>query len=149
MVEDMFIGDNATFDGQISGPNTILLYPRKGANVGVDTNIIIFGRSGNRYVFYVKSEGVNTERLTNSIIDVDVIDGPAGSRGAGVSGSRSNGGGGGMNASSYKRGGVILSRWIQILLNDSIVMIGLKKFLWTLQNLDLILKSMFQTLKTW
>lgn len=105
MVEDMFIGDNATFDGQISGPNTILLYPRKGANVGVDTNIIIFGRSGNRYVFYVKSEGVNTERLTNSIIDVDVIDGPAGSRGAGVSGSRSNGGGGGMNASSYKRGG--------------------------------------------
>lgn len=62
LIEDMYIGDNATFDGQISGPNTILLYPRKGANVGVDTNIIIFGRSGNKYVFYVRSEGVNTER---------------------------------------------------------------------------------------
>ncbi len=105
MVEDMFIGDNSSFDGQITGPNTILLYPRKGANVGVDTNIIIFGRSGNRYVFYVKSEGVNTERLTNSIIDIDVIDGPSGSRGAGVSGSRSNGGGrSGVNASSLKGG---------------------------------------------
>ena len=73
MVEDVFIGDNATFDGQISGPNTVLLYPRKGANVGVDTNVIIFGRSGNRYVFYVKSEAFNTERLTNSIIDIEVI----------------------------------------------------------------------------
>ena len=40
MIEDIYIGDNATFDGQISGPNTLLLYPRKGANVGVDTNII-------------------------------------------------------------------------------------------------------------
>ncbi len=101
LIEDMYIGDNATFDGQISGPNTILLYPRKGANVGVDTNIIIFGRSGNKYVFYVKSEGVNTERLTNSIIDIDVIDGPAGSRGAGIAGG-SVGGGSGVNASSYK-----------------------------------------------
>lgn len=73
LIEDMYIGDNATFDGQISGPNTILLYPRKGANVGVDTNIILFGRSGNRYVFYAKSEGVNTERLTNSIIDIEVL----------------------------------------------------------------------------
>lgn len=74
LIEDIFIGDSATFDGQISGPSTLLLYPRKGANVGVDTNIIVFGRSGNRYVFYVKSEAVNTERLTNAIIDIDVVD---------------------------------------------------------------------------
>lgn len=88
LIEDIYIGDNATFDGQISGPNTLLLYPRKGANVGVDTNVIVFGRSGNKYVFYVKSEGVNTERLTNSIIDIDVIDGPSGSGGAGASSAR-------------------------------------------------------------
>ncbi len=75
MIEDIFIGDNATFDGQISGPNSMMLYPRKGANVGVDTNVIVFGRSGNRYVFYVKSEAVNTERLTNAIIDIDVVGG--------------------------------------------------------------------------
>ena len=83
MIEDIFIGDNATFDGQIAGPNSLMLYPRKGANVGVDTNVIVFGRSGNRYVFYVKSEAVNTERLTNSIIDIDVIGGENGSGGAG------------------------------------------------------------------
>ena len=40
LIEDIYIGDSATFDGQISGPSTLLLYPKRGANVGVDTNII-------------------------------------------------------------------------------------------------------------
>lgn len=102
MIEDIFIGDNATFDGQISGPSTLLLYPRKGANVGVDTNIIVFGRSGNRYVFYARSEGINTERLTNAIVDIDVID-DAGANSAGGFG----GGGsasGRVNASKFLGG---------------------------------------------
>ena len=97
MIEDVFIGDNATFDGQISGPNTVLLYPRKGANVGVDTNVIIFGRSGNRYVFYVKSEAVNTERLTNSIIDIEVIDGQNAENGGKAATLKSPLSGGGMS----------------------------------------------------
>lgn len=88
LVEDMYIGDTGSFAGQISGPNTLLLYPQKGGNsIGVDTNIIVFGRSGNKYVFYVKSEGVNTERLTNSIIDIDVIDGNGAQGSSGGSGS--------------------------------------------------------------
>ena len=91
MIEDIFIGDNATFDGQIASPNSLLLYPRKGANVGVDTNIIVFGRSGNRYVFYVKSEAVNTERLTNSIIDIEVIGDQEG-QGNGIIGKLGGGG---------------------------------------------------------
>ena len=94
MIEDIFIGDSATFDGQISGPSTLLLYPKRGANVGVDTNIIVFGRSGNRYVFYVKSEAVNTERLTNAIIDIDVVDdyNPNSSNGSAYSGGGLSGG---------------------------------------------------------
>ncbi len=102
MIEDIYIGDNSTFDGQISGPNTLLLYPSAGANVGVDTNIVVFGRSGNRYVFYARSEGVNTERLTNAIVDIDVVGG--GNKGG--SSMSSGGGGGHINASSYfGRGG--------------------------------------------
>lgn len=92
MIEDVYLGDNSTFDGQISGPNTVLLYPKKGANVGVDTNVIIFGRSGNRYVFYVRSEGVNTEKLTNSIIDIDVIGEDSNGSSGGLGASVSNGG---------------------------------------------------------
>ena len=103
MIEDIFIGDNATFDGQISGPNALMLYPRKGANVGVDTNVIVFGRSGNRYVFYVKSEAVNTERLTNSIIDIDVIGGENGTGGAG----RANFGGGSGGVLGAHTGGTV------------------------------------------
>ena len=75
LIENIYIGDSSSFDGRPSSPNTVLLYPKSGANVGVDTNVILFGRSGNKYVFYVKSEGVQTERLTNSIIDIDVVDG--------------------------------------------------------------------------
>lgn len=101
MIEDIFIGDSASFDGQISGPNTLLMYPRSGAKVGVDTNVIIFGRSGNKYVFYVKSEGVNTERLTNSIIDIDVIDGQGATKASGSTGLLGGGGSSShLNASS-------------------------------------------------
>jgi len=74
LIESIHIGDTQLFDGQIAGPNTVILHPGDAARVGVDTNVIIFGRSGNKYVFYVTSEGVNTERLTNSIIDIDVVD---------------------------------------------------------------------------
>ncbi len=105
MIEDIYIGDNSTFDGQISGPNTLLLYPRSGANVGVDTNVIVFGRSGNRYVFYVRSEGVNTERLTNAIVDIEVVGGNNGVGGAGAMGNGGSASGGGrINATSYYGG---------------------------------------------
>lgn len=101
LIEDIFIGDSATFDGQISGPSTLLLYPKRGANVGVDTNIIVFGRSGNRYVFYVKSEAVNTERLTNAIIDIDVVDdyAPEGANNTPYAGGGNLSSGGGKNSS--------------------------------------------------
>ena len=97
MIEDIFIGDNTSFDGQITGPNTLLMYPKSGAKVGVDTNVIIFGRSGNKYVFYAKSEGVNTERLTNSIIDIDVIDNQGASKASGSTGLLGGGSGSGSN----------------------------------------------------
>lgn len=96
LVEDIYLGDSSSFDGQITGPNTVLLYPKKGANVGVDTNIVIFGRSGNKYVFYLKSEGVNTERLTNSIIDINVVGDSSGTGGAGGKHS--------VNASAFSGG---------------------------------------------
>ena len=99
VLESIYIGDEQNFTGEISGPNTLLLYPKQ--SVGVDTNVVVFGRSGNKYVFYVKSEGYNTERLTNSIIDIEVVDdkknsektaGSAGGGKLGYSGSATNGG---------------------------------------------------------
>ena len=99
VLESIYIGDEQNFTGEISGPNTLLLYPKQ--SVGVDTNVVVFGRSGNKYVFYVKSEGYNTERLTNSIIDIEVVDdkknseknaGSVGGGKVGSAGATSNGG---------------------------------------------------------
>lgn len=102
LLENVYIGDESTFNGEITGPNTLLLYPAPGSTtVGVDTNVMVFGRSGNKYVFYVRSEGVNTERLTNSVIDIEVVDSQKKTvGGAGGSGSGS-GIGGRLNASTY------------------------------------------------
>ena len=107
LLEDVYIGDTRSFTGEISGPNTLLLFPRDGAAVGVDTNIVVFGRSGNRYVFYLRSEGVNTERLTNSIIDIDVVGDTDTSGGSPSSSSMGLGRGGSsshINANKYRGG---------------------------------------------
>jgi ComB9 competence protein len=73
LIEEVYIGDYATFDGKIVAPNAVLLYPKTGAHVGVDTNLMVFGRSGNRYVFYLRSEGINTDKLTHSVIDIEIL----------------------------------------------------------------------------
>lgn len=107
LIENVSFGDNSSFTGEISGPNSVMLYPVGGSQVGVDSNIIMFGRSGNKYVFYVKSEGVNTERLTNSIIDIDVVGGNGTSGGSPSSRSGLLGGGssGHVNASAFRGNG--------------------------------------------
>ncbi|MBP5615800.1 MAG: TrbG/VirB9 family P-type conjugative transfer protein, partial [Alphaproteobacteria bacterium] len=102
LLESVYIGDESTFNGEITGPNTLLLYPKPGSTtVGVDTNVMVFGRSGNKYVFYVRSEGVNTERLTNSVIDIEVVSDQkkTGGKSTGTGGSGSFGGR--LNASNY------------------------------------------------
>lgn len=100
-VESIAFGDTGSFDGSISEPNTVMLYPRSGSQVGVDSNVVINGRSGNKYVFYIKSEAVNTERLTNSIIDIDVVGGN-GSSGGSPSSSSGVLKGGSASASAFR-----------------------------------------------
>ena len=82
MIESVYLGDGQSFTAQIQGPSSLMVYPDSSQFVGVDTNMIVFGRSGNKYVFYVQSETVNTDRITNAIIDIEVV----GKDGKGVSG---------------------------------------------------------------
>ena len=101
LIEYVRVGDKGSFAGEINLPNTVMLYTPNGATVGNDTNLVVLGRSGNKYVFYVRSEGVNTERITNSIIDIDVVGGAGASggspRGSGqIAGSGRMGGGTGF-----------------------------------------------------
>ena len=96
VIENVYLGDAQSFNAEIQGPSSLMVYPEASQFVGVDTNMIVFGRSGNKYVFYVQSETVNTDRITNAIIDIEVV------KNKNANGGR---GGNGIGGSGYLEGG--------------------------------------------
>jgi len=103
IIENVYLGDGQSFNAEIQGPSSLMVYPEASQFVGVDTNMIVFGRSGNKYVFYVQSETINTDRITNAIIDIEVVKGRS-ANGSAVIGS-GIGGGNHINANSYSQDG--------------------------------------------
>ena len=69
LIEKVHIGSPESFSGEIVAPNSLLIYADP-SYIGVDSNMIVFGRSGNRYVFYLRSETFNTDKITQSVVDV-------------------------------------------------------------------------------
>lgn len=105
-IKDAYVGDKDFFDGRPVEKNTFMISPVDGRAMA-DTNLFIFGNSGNKYVFYLKSEPLNSEKITASVIDVVVparySKGPmapgaaAGGQGGGIAGMKSL-----MGGQSYK-----------------------------------------------
>lgn len=104
VIENVYLGDGQSFVAQIQGPSSLMVYPDSSQFVGVDTNMIVFGRSGNKYVFYVQSETVNTDRITNAIIDIEVVNKNKNSKYAGANGSGGVYGGGNSGMSGSDAG---------------------------------------------
>jgi len=103
IVERVFVGDSSAFKVEIVGPSSLMVAPMDQTTyLGVDTNMTVFGRSGNKYVFYVQSETVNSDRITNSIIDIEVVKKKGGSISAGGNGF--SGDSNHVNASNYNAG---------------------------------------------
>ena len=75
-IVDIIVGDSGLFqvDAQ-KGTNTIFLTPNDGT-MGGDTNMIVDGQSGNKYIFYLRSEPTNSSEITYSQVDI-VLDGNA------------------------------------------------------------------------
>lgn len=75
-IADIIVGDSGLFqvDAQ-KGANTIFLTPNDGT-MGGDTNMIVDGQSGNKYIFYLRAEPTNSSEITYSQVDV-VLDGNA------------------------------------------------------------------------
>ncbi len=89
-IKDAYVGDKDFFDGRPVEKNTFMISPVDGRAMA-DTNLFIFGSSGNKYVFYLKSEPLNTEKITSSVIDVSVpYKYRKGSNGGAASGSSNN-----------------------------------------------------------
>lgn len=103
IVERVFVGDSSAFKVEIVGPSSLMVAPMDQTTyLGVDTNMTVFGRSGNKYVFYVQSETVNSDRITNSIIDIEVVKKKGDSITSGGNGFSN--GSGHVNASNYNPG---------------------------------------------
>lgn len=75
-IEDAVVGNNSLFsiDGA-QGGRTLYITPAAD-NMGSDTNMIVTGKSGNVYTFYLRSEPSNASEITYSQVDV-VLDGNA------------------------------------------------------------------------
>lgn len=75
-IEDAIVGNDGFFsiDGT-QGGRTLYITPMPD-NMGADTNLIVTGKSGNVYTFYLRSEPANAAEITYSQVDV-VLDGNA------------------------------------------------------------------------
>ena len=76
-IEDGMFGDDALFKFEgTAGTNVMYLTPNQGVQGG-DTNLIITGKSGNKYIFYLRAEPTNSSEVTYSQVEVVMGDGTA------------------------------------------------------------------------
>ena len=88
-IEDGIIGNDGLFKVESNkGGSTILINPLE-TNLGGDTNLIVTGKSGNKYLFYLRSEPQNSSEITYSQVDIvtDGYSGSVGQQSSGVEGS--------------------------------------------------------------
>ena len=75
-ISDAVIGNQGLFTIEANqGDRTMIISPES-SNQGSDTNLIVTGKSGNKYIFYLRSEPSNSSEITYSQVDV-VLDGNA------------------------------------------------------------------------
>ena len=76
-IDDATVGNTALFniDPSAQGTNTMFITPNPEIQGG-DTNMIVSGKSGNQYIFYLRAEPTNSPEITYSQVEV-VMDGNA------------------------------------------------------------------------
>ena len=69
-ISDAVVGNTGLFDiDATQGDRTMFISPKKD-NQGSDTNLIVKGASGNKYIFYLRSEPSNSSEITYSQVDI-------------------------------------------------------------------------------
>lgn len=69
-IEDYVVGNGGLFTTNIKKGDTKMWITPSGENQGNDTNMIVTGRSGNRYIFYLRAYPVNSPEITYSQVDI-------------------------------------------------------------------------------
>ena len=73
-IADAVVGNQDLFQiDATQGDRTMFISPT-GSNQGSDTNMIVTGQSGNKYIFYLRSEPSNSSEITYSQVDI-MLDG--------------------------------------------------------------------------
>lgn len=73
-IVDGVVGNDGLFKFEAQQNGRTMYITPEGSNMGSDTNLIVTGKSGNKYVFYLRSEPSNSSEITYSQVDV-VLDG--------------------------------------------------------------------------
>ena len=93
-IADAIVGDKGLFDINSTQGDRVLYITPSADNVENDTNMIVLGQSGNRYIFYLTSSDVNSDEIAYSEVDV-VLDNGASVGNTGAASART---GSGMNS---------------------------------------------------
>ena len=94
-IEEAIVGNDGFFSiDATQGGRTMYITPAPD-NMGSDTNLIVTGKSGNIYTFYLRSEPANASEITYSQVDVSLDGGARLPSGAAMSGAPA---GGSMNS---------------------------------------------------
>ncbi len=76
-IDDYVIGNDGLFEIETSrGSQTMYIKPDD-ANKGNDTNLIVTGQSGNKYIFYLRAYPINSNEISYSQVDVSLGNGAA------------------------------------------------------------------------
>ena len=69
-IEDYLVGNVGLFEIQTSkGAQSMYIKPTD-ENMGSDTNLIVTGQSGNKYIFYLRAYPINSNEISYSQVDV-------------------------------------------------------------------------------
>ena len=74
-IDDYLIGNSSLFKVETSqGSQTMYIQPTDD-NHGSDTNLIVTGQSGNKYIFYLRAYPINSNEISYSQVDVSLGNG--------------------------------------------------------------------------
>lgn len=74
-VSEVVVGNSGLFDVQTQqGSQSMYITPMAG-NQGNDTNMIVTGKSGNKYIFYLRAYPVNSSEISYSQVDISAVNG--------------------------------------------------------------------------
>lgn len=71
-ISDVVVGSEGLFDVKTAqGQQSMYIQPTEGNN-GNDTNLIVTGKSGNKYIFYLRAYPVNSSEISYSQVDISL-----------------------------------------------------------------------------